>query len=989
MATITYDGQSFMIDGRRIWLVAGTIEYTRLPRDEWADRIALAKRAGLNAISTSVVWSRHEPRPGQMDFGGHNDLRYFVELIKAAGMYCVLRVGPYVGNGFDLGGLPPWILTLNNAAVRTANGPFLEACSRFIGAVAKQVRDLQATSPQTEADKPGPIVLVQNEQQWTCGHDGLALNYLGELNRYLRESGFEVPISNTNDLWQGVEGEIDTWTGAGSMLPALRQLAVVRPSQPRIVGAYRVGEPATWGGAERAPIEADALQRGLCEILAATGQFNLEPVAGGTHLGFSAGRSAGGTDAFLQTSDDRGAPIAEDGSIRPSFAGLRRVAMFASRFGRLFSHLDPKRPMVTLATGAGLGGASAGTAKAKRNRAGDRHPGAAGPEGPVVVHCAGSQGSVVFVFAPTNRAADPEAVEEPVTLLLPDGSTLPVYLGTQPVTWVVLDHRLVGRSQLDYCNLPLFALAGRVLVVAGPAGTTARLSINGADLQAVVPDAEDPDPLLLDHEGVLVAIVPDNRLDALHIGHDGVYLDVDGLTLQDEPLVGAWGQKFRKISGDAILETVVAEQSPKRPVKAEAKAAPVPPPVKGKPGKKGKGSAEPVVAPVAPLPPLPPTAVVVARPKPMTRVSLSEWHAAPLGEYVDGTGPRFAATPGPADLNVMGAAYGYGWYRLTLKTAHKARIALPGSGDRLSLFVGGKPAGVIGHGPGAAADASVPLTRDKPLVILAENLGRFAGGANLGSAADAKGVVGHVWEVHAARTLKASIERGTPIDALQFRAPLWNLHPGDATDPMRLTWTLPHKGKMPVILRFRPHGQRGILLLNDKPLRYFDASGPAEIFLGEDDLSRGNNVIQAAILGSADAAYRSLAEGMSAQECVANLSGNAEWSFAKWDRPPTEAYAGVSRRVPGVPQWHRATFTVPHAAPLVLDTAGLTKGQVYVNGHHLGRYFTSTAEGEAVGPQTLVHVPGAFLLPGAENEIVVFDEHGAAPGKARLVPAGR
>jgi hypothetical protein len=980
MPTITYDGQSFMIDGRRVWLVAGTIEYTRLPRDEWAERIALAKRAGLNTISTSVVWSRHEPRPGAMDFAGHNDLRYFVELLKAAGMYGVLRIGPYVGNGFDLGGLPPWLLTLPNATPRTASGPFLEACSRFIGAVAKQVRDLQATSPQAENDRPGPIILVQNEQQWTCGHEALALNYLGELHRYIRESGFEVPISNTNDLWQGVEGEIDTWTGSGSMLPSLRQLAVVRPSQPRVVGAFRLGEPAVWGGKATEPASPEAVQRGLCEILAAAGQFNIEPIAGGTNLGFSAGRSATGPADFIQTSDDRGAPIGEDGSIRPAFAAVRRVSMFASRFGRLFAHLDPKRPTVTLmprAAGEKAGG--------RKGRNGDE-AGNGGNGGPIVVHASGTQGSVAFVFAPPRKPGEP-APTEPVPLLLPDGSELSVYLGDQPVTWVVLDHRLVGRSQLDYCNLPLFALAGRVLVVSGPAGATARLSVNGSDLQAIVPDADDPEPLLLDHEGVLIMLIADARLETLHVGSDAVYLDVDGLTLEDEPIVQSWGQKFRKISGDAILETVVAEQHPKRPVpKVEVKAAPLPlPKGKAKAGKKGKGADLIAPAPV-PLAPLPPTAVVVPAPKPLTRVSVSEWHTAAVDEYLDGSGPRYAATAGPADLNVMGAAYGYGWYRVRLKTAHKARIALPKSGDRLNLFVGGEPVGVLGMGPGAAHDAVVPLAKNEPLVILAENLGRFAGGANLG---EPKGVVGPIWEVHAARTIKPTVERGAPVDVLSFRAPLWRLHPGDATDPMRLTWVLPHKGKHPVIVRFDPRGHRGILLLNDKPLKYFDASGPSEIVLTAAELSRGNNTIQAAVIGTGPAAMRDLADALSAQDCVEELSTEAEWSFAKWDRPVLEAFEGGAKRASGTPHWHRATFSVPHAAPLALDTAGLSKGQAYVNGHHLGRYFTATSEGKAVGPQTRLHVPAAFLLPGHENEIVLFDEHGFAPTKVRLVPVTR
>jgi hypothetical protein len=977
MAAITYDGQSFMVDGRRIWLVGGTIEYARVPREDWAERIAQAKRAGLNCITTSVVWSRHEPRAGQFDFSGHQDLRYFVELIKTARMYCVLRIGPFVGNGFDLGGLPPWLLANPAVQLRTANGQFLEACSRYISAVAKQVRDLQATMPQPEADQVGPIVLIQNESQWTCGHDGLASGYLGELDRYLRESGFEVPFANANDLWQGVEGEIDCWSGQGSMLANLRQLAVVRPSQPRLVSAFKVGEAACWGGEARRPVDPTALQQGLCEVLAAGAQFNVEPVAGGTNFGFGAGRLPTGPAAFGMTSDDRGAPIGEGGQLRPAYHALRRVGMFASRFGRLFSHLDPKRHSVSLMPGPAL--ASAGKTKGKN--------GHEAPGGHVVVHATGSQGSVVFVFAPARKAGEP-ASDEPVNLLLPDGGVLPIYLGEQAVAWVVLDHRLVGRSQLDYSNLSVFALAGRVLVCSGPAGTPARLSINGADLQAQVPTDAD-EPLLLDHEGVLVMIVPDEALPRLHVGDDAVYMDVLGLTLQGEPMVTAWGNKFRKISGEAGLERIVAEQHPKRPVvKVEVKHTPPPPKGKPvKPAKKGK-KPEPPPPPPAPPAPLPPTAVVVAKSKGPGRLALSHWSSASLADYLDGSGPRFASINGPADLNQMGAPYGYGWYRVTLRNgaARRARLALPHAADRVTIFCDGQPVGLVGVGPGAELDASVPLAKgEQTLVLLAENLGRFSGGSQLG---EAKGVVGHFWEVQAAKQLKGTPERGAPVDVLSFRAPLWNLHPGDATDPWRTTWTLPHKGKHPIILRFDPHGHRGLLLLNDKPIRFFDASGPATIFLEEAALGRGNNVIQAAVLGSGEAASKDLAGALTVQECAENLSAKADWAFAKWERPSAESFGNDHHRAAHTPRWHRATFSVEAAANLLLDTAGLSKGQAYVNGHHLGRYFTSTAAGKAVGPQTKLHVPASFLLPGHENEVMLFDEHGHSPSKVRLSDAG-
>lgn len=146
MPSVTYDGRSFMLDGRRIWLVGGSIHYARIPHELWADRIYCAKLAGLNTIEIPVFWNRHEPRPGKFDFSGDNDLRRFVELVHEAGLLAILRLGPFVGSECDGGGIPPWVGDVANVQLRAPNAPFLEACSRYITAVADRVRDLQVTS---------------------------------------------------------------------------------------------------------------------------------------------------------------------------------------------------------------------------------------------------------------------------------------------------------------------------------------------------------------------------------------------------------------------------------------------------------------------------------------------------------------------------------------------------------------------------------------------------------------------------------------------------------------------------------------------------------------------------------------------------------------------------------------------------------------------------------------------------------------------------
>jgi len=982
MSVLTFDGQSFIADGKRIWLVGGTIEYTRICREEWSHRLTLAREAGLNCITTSVVWARHELRPGQFDFTGDNDLRHFVELCGKAGMYVVLRMGPFVGGGFDMGGLPPWLLNNQAVNLRSNSGPFLESCSKFIDAVSKQVRDLQITSvigPSGESKPGGPIVLIQNENGWTCGHDQIALGYLGELHRYLRESGIEVPFMNANDLWQGVEGEIDSWTGSGSLLRNLRQLATVRPNMPRVVSGYRLGEQLGWGekdsGHEQDAVE---LQRGLLEILASGSQFNLEPFAGGTNYGFSGGRLPHSPESFSITSADRAAPVAEGGAMRKTFHALRRVALFASRFARQLSHLDPKRQSICL-----LPHGVAGEIVARAGKAGvdERNPSYA------VLHCSGSQGSVVFVFAPERDGAGDGVEHEPATLLLQDGTLLPVHLGEQPVGWVLIDTRLIGRSQLDYCNLAAIATAGRVFVCAGPKGAPARLSINGSDISAEVPEGDEP--MLLDHEGVVICIVNDQNLHRLHISDDAVFMDVDGLSIDGRPVVKAWGAKFRKLTNEAKWEVVVADEHPKRPIKIEVKHAPVPA-KKVKAAAKGKGKQPP--APPIPepeLPPLPPTAVVVAHTKSVGKVALSVWHTASIDEYLDGSGPRFAGIAGPADLGVLGAPQGYGWYRIKLKnsSARKAHVAFPLGGDRLSVFSEQHASGVWGVGPGAVLEAPLHFSRgEQTMVVLAENLGRVAGGMNI---AEAKGLYGHIWEVEQLKAGKPTLERADPFDFLAFKAPQWQMHRGDTSDTLRPTWTITHKRKTPVLMTFKPGEHRGVIIVGGKPLKCFDPSGPGKLLIEEALLARGAVQVQLAIHGDGEAALADLANSVAFYDCVENVTAKAEWAFAKWERPGTEHFALEAKKghIPHSPRWWRATFAAPAApsrTPLVFDTAGLSKGQAYLNGKHLGRYFTATGAGKAVGPQTEMMIPAPWLHEGRDNEIVVFDEHGFAPTKTKL-----
>ena len=65
------------------------------------------------------------------------------------------------------------------------------------------------------------------------------------------------------------------------------------------------------------------------------------------------------------------------------------------------------------------------------------------------------------------------------------------------------------------------------------------------------------------------------------------------------------------------------------------------------------------------------------------------------------------------------------------------------------------------------------------------------------------------------------------------------------------------------------------------------------------------------------------------------------------------------------PAFYRGYFNVDQVADTFLNPKGFTKGVAFINGFHIGRYWT-------VGPQLTLYVPGALLKQG-QNELVIFE----------------
>lgn len=958
MPSITSDGHTLSVDGRRLWVVSGTMMFSQIDRGQWATSLRALSAAGFNTVEVPVVWAAHEPRQGKFTFDGNLDIGAFLRLADSMGLRVIVRVGPYIGEGLDLGGLPAWLPTVvpqlvsagtlapgTLAQVRSHHPGYLACAASWLSALCEKLVNHQVTGGPNRRGK-GPIIAVSAEHRWLCGDDGvvsLATNtggvikegtdYLREVARFLREGGINVPVIANHDLYHASEGQIEAWSGTAHLHANLRQLRMQRPQQPRLVmslrGAHDRAGVDTWGHGAGAGASARSMQRALVEALAAGAQFNVDTFAPGTRLGFSGGKTDDGAWSFV-TPGSSAALLTETGQKTERYHALKRVATFASSFERVLCGLDPSYQPVTVA----VDWASEG----RRGRKGGS--GAAGNGAtPSVVHATGSQGSVVFVFA---AGGEDVRARRTVRLVLSDGSTLPVTLDSQDAAWVLLDTHLAGRATLDYCNLCAFALAGKSLVCFGPAGSAGLISINGSPVEITVPEGDAP--LIQEIEGIAVAVCNEDSIDHAIATPDGVWFGVEALDVDGNPVPRAGAGSALRLGPDGSVRTA----SIKPPARVNVKVTP------------------------------------------------AAWWGSGCAAYTSGESPRFARIDKPATLAELGAPMGYGWYRLRVKSGapRRVKVGLFESADRVHLWSGGEGLGVVGVGPGATDTThpvTLPLSKgETSVVMLADNLGRACEGTLMG---EPKGVFGQVWEVSAIKAGTPKVEMMAPVEPLKFRSPVMGLQMGDTTDPRRLVWRFAHKRKTPVFVcvdvpvddgSLAP----GLVLVNNEAVSVLTPGCSLRLRL-EGERLKANNTLELAIAGDMEHASKAL------KGCVALFAGEscvserADWGFAKWEPPTGNAWEPLKKgaaRKGDSPMWWKSVFDLPaECGPLVFDTEGLSKGQVFINGHNLGRYFTSTSSHKAVGPQTRLAIPASWVKAGASNEVLVFDEHGCMPWGCRVV----
>lgn len=319
----------FLLDGKPFQLIGCEMHPARIPAEYWQHRLRMAKAMGCNTIPIYVFWNYHELSEGKFDFStGNRDLPRFLRLAKEEGLMVALRPGPYTCAEWDLGGIPPYLLSIPDIKLRGRDPRYMRAVSRYVSALAKVIKPF-------EMRRGGPLVMLQVENEY--GSYANDRGYISELARLWRANGIALPFYTADGPSAELLGA-GTLAGAAVGLDSGKREAdwtlarQINPGVPVFSAETYPGWMTPWGK-EWARPSVDKLKQQMEFLLSNKKSFSLYVVHGGTNFGFSAGANGSTKDyAPDVTSYDYDAPINEQG--RPTAKYLMLRDLIAQHTGR-------------------------------------------------------------------------------------------------------------------------------------------------------------------------------------------------------------------------------------------------------------------------------------------------------------------------------------------------------------------------------------------------------------------------------------------------------------------------------------------------------------------------------------------------------------------------------------------------------------------------------------------------------------------------------
>lgn len=938
---VTFDAKSFLVGGRRVWLHVGEIHYFRHPVESWEVVLRRARAAGLNTISTYVPWNFHELREGQADFTGDRDLARYLDLVRSLGMYAIFRPGPYICSEWDGGGIPAWVFDKPGIRTRDDDPTYMDCVRRWFD------RLLPLAVPR-QVSRGGPVILVQNENEYDGGWNESTRSYVRKINAHFRAAGFDVPIVACNCHGRPPSGMVinGTHERADQMIwpdmvltynwgpgaECIRRLREAQPDKPLLMTEYWAGPQVLWGRPIGDYCPAAEYGRSMIEFASLGCQITYYMFDGGTNFGYWAGRN-------IVTSYQSNYPVREGGLLGEKYYRLKPANHCITQFGEELAGSEE----VTGSLGATV---SAGARL-------------------VVRAC--PAGHLLFVSDDSARPA--------IRLTLQGGEAVDVAMPSIRALVVPLNFEVLPGVRIESSNLGLLGKGERSVVLWGVAATEGHVRVNGRPETVVVPAGR---PAELKFGGARVFVVDENLAGRTWFLDDGRIV---------------FGADFAELAPDGRVRTRHSDATG-RVFVADGRSV----------DRTGRDGHDPHPTDQHALSEVPPVAVPPLPALP----ALTGWRRLDCPERT-GEGDGWTALPdGPRSHEALGRYLGYVWYRAEFEAADDgmAPIFAPMRSTRLTVYANGVYCGTSGeltrfvefcgyrHPADALAQDQVTVPVKKGLnriVLLSDHLGRWFNGKP-----DPQGLRGPVYlGVQQLNLSGASPVAPTAIDEEAFRAM--------CDREFRRPEPLPGVERVVDV----PAETDGYLLL-PSGLTRIAVSVEGRHVIG---LPKAKYPFTAVRLPEWIAGKRvtlrvqSRAEGEHAPELehvnlflASRRNALNRWAWKPGGDGPDAMQAHANVVAPGQAEaWEGlmpdlkqpvgsgakpAYFTVnfptpPGELPVFLGIGKMHKGQLFLNGRNLGRFWQVGGFHQGNGVQSRYYLPRPWMR--GQNTLAVFEEYGLPP----------
>ena len=195
---VTFDKYSLMVDGKRILIKSGAFHYFRTPGVKMAlDRFQKMKAGGYNTVDLYFNWNYHSEKQGKYDFTGIKDVRKILKAAKDTGLFVIARPGPFINAEVNAGGLPFWLLKMEDVIPRNRIGTEYKYSPKYMEYVAEWYDQIIPIIKEFDN-----VILFQIENEYAT--DSMEERYMNELYRMARERGITCPIFHNDAYFAGL-----------------------------------------------------------------------------------------------------------------------------------------------------------------------------------------------------------------------------------------------------------------------------------------------------------------------------------------------------------------------------------------------------------------------------------------------------------------------------------------------------------------------------------------------------------------------------------------------------------------------------------------------------------------------------------------------------------------------------------------------------------------------------------------------------------------